>query len=105
MSKRGSASGSPAVSGSKPSSTGRESIPADLCQWLVRPSPEQEFILKPDGLQDSSMRWLGLVLCLLWLGWRLQSLWQGVQRWRRRDALSHAFQVELQRRRLVSVGP
>ena len=51
------------------------------------------------------MRWLGLVLCLLWLGWRLQSLWQGMQRWRRGDALSHAFQVELQRRRLVSVGP
>ena len=51
------------------------------------------------------MRWLGLVLCLLWLGWRLQSLWQGIQHWRRRDALSHAFQLELQRRRLVSVGP
>ena len=51
------------------------------------------------------MRWLGLVLCLLWLGWRLQSLWQGIQRWGRRDALSHDFHLELQRRRLVSIGP
>jgi hypothetical protein len=51
------------------------------------------------------MRWLGLVLCLLWLGWRLQSLWQGIRRWRRRDPLSQAFQRELRRRRLVGVGP
>ena len=53
------------------------------------------------------MRWLGLVLCLLWLGWRVQSLWQwGQQRRRPRlDPLSTAFQLELKRRGLVAGMP
>ncbi|MEB3185086.1 MAG: hypothetical protein VKM97_04290 [Cyanobacteriota bacterium] len=46
------------------------------------------------------MRWLGLVLCLLWLGWRLQALWHWGQRRLRVDPLSSAFQQELQRRGL-----
>lgn len=52
-----------------------------------------------------SMRWLGLVLCLLWLGWRLQALWQWTQRQWRLDPLSSEFQQELRRRGLVGVLP
>ena len=52
---------------------------------------------------DLSMRWLGLVLCLLWLGWRLQALWQWSQRQWRLDPLSNEFQQELRRRGLVGV--
>lgn len=51
------------------------------------------------------MRWLGLVLCVLWLGWRLQALWQRGRRWLQRDPLSHSFQQELRRRGLVGVLP
>ena len=54
---------------------------------------------------DLSMRWLGLVLCLLWLGWRLQALWQWTQRQLRLDPLSSEFQQELRRRGLVGVLP
>lgn len=54
---------------------------------------------------DLSMRWLGLVLCLLWLGWRLQALWQWSQRQWRLDPLSNEFQQELRRRGLVGVLP
>ena len=49
------------------------------------------------------MRWLGLVLCLLWLGWRLQALWQWSQQQWRADPLSREFQQELQRRGLVGL--
>lgn len=51
------------------------------------------------------MRWLGLVLCLLWLGWRVQALWQWGQRQWRPDPLSTAFQQELKRRGLVAGLP
>ena len=51
------------------------------------------------------MRWLGLVLCLLWLGWRLQALWQWSQRKWRLDPLSNEFQQELRRRGLVGFLP
>lgn len=66
------------------------------------------------------MRWLGLVLCLLWFGWRLQALWQwgqqqwGQQRWGqqqwgqqqwRPDPLSNQFQQELRRRGLIRILP
>ena len=51
------------------------------------------------------MRWLGLALCLLWLGWRLQALWQWTQRQWRLDPLSNEFQLELRRRGLVGVLP
>lgn len=51
------------------------------------------------------MRWLGLVLCLLWFGWRLQALWQwGQQQWRP-DPLSNQFQQELRRRGLMRILP
>ena len=45
------------------------------------------------------------VLCLLWLGWRLQALWQWSQRQWRLDPLSNEFQQELRRRGLVGVLP
>lgn len=56
------------------------------------------------------MRWLGLVLCLLWFGWRLQALWQwGQQQWSqqqwRPDPLSNQFQQELRRRGLMRILP
>ena len=54
---------------------------------------------------DLSMNWLGLVLCLLWLGWRLQALWQWGQRQWRVDTVSSEFQQELRRRGLVRVIP
>ena len=54
---------------------------------------------------DLLMRWLGLVLCLLWLGWRLQALWQWSQRQWRLDPLSNEFQQELRRRGLVGFLP
>jgi hypothetical protein len=54
---------------------------------------------------DLSMRWLGLVLCLLWLGWRLQALWHWSQRQWCLDPLSNEFQQELRRRGLVGVLP
>ena len=65
--------------------------------------PRQErgpFLKKVDSVA-LSMRWLGLVLCLLWLGWRLQALWQWSQRQWRLDPLSNEFQQELRRRGLV----
>ncbi len=58
-----------------------------------------------------SMRWLGLVLCLLWLGWRLQALWQWVRatslatRCHSGDRLSSEFRQELRRRGLIGVRP
>ena len=51
------------------------------------------------------MRWLGLVLCLLWLGWRLQALWQWSQRQWSLDPLSNEFQRELRRLGLAGVLP
>ena len=66
-----------------------------------KPGP---FLNKANSV-DLSMRWLGLVLCLLWLGWRLQALWQWTQRQWRLDPLSSEFQQELRRRGLVGVLP
>ena len=66
-----------------------------------KPGP---FLNKTNSV-DLSMRWLGLVLCLLWLGWRLQALWQWTQRQWRLDPLSSEFQQELRRRGLVGVLP
>jgi hypothetical protein len=57
------------------------------------------------------MRWLGLVLCLLWLGWRLQTLWQWLRQQPfvtgcdRGEALSSEFHQELRRRGLISALP
>lgn len=56
-------------------------------------------------IEEDHMRWLGLVLCLLWLGWRVQALWQWGQRQWRPDPLSTAFQQELKRRGLVAGLP
>ena len=52
---------------------------------------------------ELNMRWLCLVLCLLWLGWRLQALWQWSQQQWRADPLSREFQQELHRRGLVGL--
>jgi len=69
-------------------------------------SPRAAVVFKQGQETDERMRWLGLVPCLLWLGWRLQSLWQWGQRRRRRlDPLSMAFQQELRRRGLVAGLP
>ena len=70
-------------------------------------APPQErgpFLNKVNSV-DLSMRWLGLVLCLLWLGWRLQALWHWSQRQWCLDPLSNEFQQELRRRGLVGVLP
>jgi hypothetical protein len=69
------------------------------------PPQERGPFLKKVNSVDLSMRWLGLVLCLLWLGWRLQALWQWTQRQWRLDPLSSEFQQELRRRGLVGVLP
>jgi hypothetical protein len=69
------------------------------------PRQERGPFLKKVHSVDLLMRWLGLVLCLLWLGWRLQALWQWSQRQWRLDPLSNEFQQELRRRGLVGVLP
>lgn len=70
---------------------------------LAEASPVAAVMPKKGWFQGMGMRWLGLVLCLLWLGWRLQALWQwGQRRWQRLDPLSTAFQQELRRRGLLA---
>ena len=74
---------------------------------MYGPPPRQEcgpFLNKVHSV-DLSMRWLGLVLCLLWLGWRLQALWHWSQRQWCLDPLSNEFQQELRSRGLVGVLP
>jgi hypothetical protein len=73
---------------------------------VARPPRQKRGLpLKKVGYWDLSMRWLGLVLCLLWLGWRLQALWQWSQRQWSLDPLSNEFQRELRRRGLAGVLP
>ena len=47
------------------------------------------------------MRWLGLTLCLLWVGHRLSHLIAALRQLLQRDPLSRAFGLELERRGLA----
>ena len=46
----------------------------------------------------STVRWIGLTLCLLWMAQQLSRLITWLRQWGQRDPLSQAFQRELQRR-------
>ena len=48
-----------------------------------------------------AMRWLGLTLCLLWVGHRLSHLIAALRQLLQRDPLSRAFGLELERRGLA----
>ena len=49
----------------------------------------------------STVRWIGLTLCLLWTAQQLSRLITWLRQWGQRDPLSQAFRRELQRRGLA----
>jgi hypothetical protein len=48
-----------------------------------------------------TVRWIGITLCLLWVGQQLSRLITWIGQGGQRDPLSQAFQQELRRRGLV----
>jgi len=50
---------------------------------------------------DTSLRWVGITLCLLWLAQQLSRLITWLRQWGQRDPLSQAFQRELLKRGLL----
>lgn len=65
--------------------------------WLQIPIASS----RTDAPADTSLRWVGITLCLLWLAQQLSRLITWLRQWGQRDPLSQAFQRELLKRGLL----